>query len=102
MQKLQTQFVSQIVSLQSCQISGDTGVVTVAFTAANVDQFNGAMKNITDGGYFDVLTPFSITKSGTAGTYQCSATLKIRNFQSAVSNGTSGASGAASSTGGAK
>ena len=99
--KLWEQFVPKVASLQSCQFSGSTGTVTVSFTAASLDQFNAAMKAVSDGGYFEVLTPFTVSKSGTGGAYQCSASFRIRNFQpAAASGGTSSASSGASSGGG--
>ena len=91
--KLQTQFVTKVTSLLSCQISGETGVVTISFTTASVDQFNSARQSVVAGGYFDVLAPFSISKGGSTNGYQCNVTLKIKNFQpvrtnSAASGGT--------------
>lgn len=88
--ELQTQLVPKITSLQSCQINGGNGTVAVTFTTASVDQFNAAMKSVSDGGYFEVLAPFSISKGSTSGGYQCSASLKIKDFQPV--SGTSGSS----------
>ena len=82
---LWTQFAPKVTSVSSCQISGETGLLEVSFTAASVDQFNVARQSVVDSGYFDVLAPFSISKGGAAGAYQCSVTLKIRNFQPAAS-----------------
>ncbi len=109
--KLQTQLVPKVASLGSCQFSGSAGTVTVSFTATDLRQFNGALKSVSDGGYFEVLTPFAVSKSGgtggaasgAAGGYQCSVTLRIKNFRPASAGGgaaASAASGSASSAGG--
>lgn len=87
--KLQVQLIPNIDSLTSCQISGTTGVVTVNFTTKTFDQFNRARKSIADAGYFSVLAPFSAAKSNSAqnktpDSYQCTATLQVKNFKPAA------------------
>lgn len=87
--KLETQLVPQVDRITSCQINGTTGVVTLNFTTTTFDKFNKARKSVTDAGYFTVLIPFAIAKNagaqnGTSETYQCSVTLKVKNFKPAV------------------
>ena len=103
--KLQEQLVPRVVSLQSCQISGSAGTVTVSFTAASFAQFNSAMKSVADSGYFEVSAPYAIAKDAAAGGYRCSASFRIRGFEPAVPAGgtpsaASGTLSAASSGGG--
>lgn len=101
--KLETQLIPRITSLTSCQIDGATGVVTLNFTTATLSQLDQARAGVAAAGYFTVLTPFSAAKgeaeSGVpAGGYRCTVTLKVKNFEPAVSR----ASSAASSSSGAE
>ena len=93
---LQKQLAPQVKSITDFQVDGSTGTVTVNFVAADMGQFNSARNSVSGSGYFEVQVPFTITK--TASDYQCSTTLRVRNYQPAVANSTGGASSAAASS----
>lgn len=101
--KLQAQLVPQVDSITTCQISGETGVVTLSFTTSNFDKFNQARKSVADAGYFTIQSPFNASKinstsSGTSAGYQCSASLKVKDFKPLTTSSSAQTSSAVSSS----
>lgn len=96
---LRNQLQPQVSAVTSLQINGGDGTVSVIFVTKDLDQFNTARSSISSAGYFDVMVPFNATRAE-EGSYQCSTTLKIKNFKpvdAVTSKAASGAKTAVSS-----
>jgi Tfp pilus assembly PilM family ATPase/Tfp pilus assembly protein PilN len=77
---LRTQLQPQVSAITSVQINGGDGTISLVFVTKNLEQFNNARSAISSAGYFEVPIPFNATRTND-GSYQCSATLKIKNFK---------------------
>lgn len=94
---LRTQLQPEVSAITSVQINGGDGTVSLAFVTKDLEQFNMARAAISTAGYFEVPIPFHATRTND-GSYQCSATLKIKNFNtSSASSADSGENTAVSS-----
>jgi hypothetical protein len=95
---LRNQLEPQVSAVTNVQINGGDGTISLNFVAKDLEQFNTARASISSAGYFEVPVPFNAALTDD-GSYQCSATLKVKNFKAAdvTSAANSGADTAVSS-----
>lgn len=87
---LRTQLQPEVSAVTSVQINGADGTVSLAFVTKDLEQFNKARSTVSSAGYFEVPIPFHATRTDD-GSYRCSATLKMKNYNTSNTSNTSSA-----------
>lgn len=80
-QAVQKQVAVRVNGMQECTIDNVSGTVMLTFYTGSVEQLNTVRKAVEDAGFFRVLIPFSANYDTDANRYQCTVTLKVKDFQ---------------------